>query len=66
MACSRALDLKEFPIPGEIADSDWAKWWWRPPPALGLIPLALELDELRQPDDQPSEFLCLVIRQPLV
>src|SRR5262245_4563027 len=25
----RALDLKEFPIPGEVTDSDRARWWWR-------------------------------------
>jgi hypothetical protein len=62
----RALDLKEFPIPGEIADSDWARWWWRSAPALGLVSLLLQLDKLRKPDDQSSEFLCLIIGQPLV
>jgi hypothetical protein len=57
----RAFDLEQFPILGEIAESHRARWWWRPPAALGLVSLPLELDELRQPDDQPSEFLCLVI-----
>jgi len=33
----RAFDLKEFSIPGEIAESYRARWWWRSPAALGLV-----------------------------
>jgi hypothetical protein len=53
-------------VPGfhcEIAESYRARWWWRSPPALGLVSLPLQLDELRQSDDQPSEFLGFVIGQ---
>jgi hypothetical protein len=62
----RAFDLKEFPIPGEIAESHRPRWWWRSATTLGLIPLLLQLDKLRQPDDQAGEFLGLAIGQPLV
>ena len=61
----RAFDLKEFAVPGEIAESYGAIWWWRSAPALGLVP-SLQLDEIGQPDDQPGDFLRLIVGQPLV
>jgi hypothetical protein len=38
----------------------------RSPPALGLVAIALKLDQLGQPDDEACGFLSLVIGQPLV
>ena len=44
----RAFDLKQFLIPGEIAESDGARWWSKgSTPALGLVPVPLQLDEFR-------------------
>jgi hypothetical protein len=62
----RAFNFEQCPIPGEIADRHRARWSRRSTPALGLVPVSLQLDEPRQPDDQSSEFLCLVGGQPLV
>ena len=56
----RAFDLKEFAVPCEIAESYWATERWRSAPALGLVPIPLQLDELGQPDDQPGDFLRLL------
>jgi hypothetical protein len=54
----RAFDLKQFLIPGEIAESDGARWWSKgSTPALGLVPVPLQLDEFGQPHDQAGEFL---------
>jgi hypothetical protein len=45
----RTFDLEEFAVPGEIPDGDRARWWCRSAPALGFVPIPLELDEFRQP-----------------
>ena len=66
VTAGRAFDLEEFAVPGEVAESYWAMWRWRSAPALGLVPIPLQLDELGQPDDQPGDFLRLIIGQPLV
>jgi hypothetical protein len=51
-------DLEQFLIPGEIAESDEARWWSKgSTPALGLVPVPLQLDEFGQPHDQAGEFL---------
>lgn len=43
-------DLEQFLIPGEIAESDEARWWSKgSTPALGLVPVPLQLDEFGQP-----------------
>jgi hypothetical protein len=61
----RAFELEEFAVPCEIADCHWLD-----PERLGLataagpVPIALELDELRQPDDQPGESFRLGIVNP--
>ena len=53
-----AFDLEEFLIPGEIAESNGARWWSKgSTPALGLVPVPLQLDEFGQPHDQAGEFL---------
>ena len=52
----RAFDLKEFSIPGEIAESYRARWWWRSPAALGLVSLPLHLHKLGKQDSARSRF----------
>ena len=60
-------DLEEFAIPCEVADRHWlAPERLGRATALGLVPIPLQLDQLGQPDDQPGDFLRLIIGQPLV
>ena len=45
----------------------FARWWSKgSTPALGLVPVPLQLDEFGQPHDQAGEFLRLVSGQPRV
>jgi hypothetical protein len=61
------MDLEQLAGPDEVADRHRLD-----PERLGLataagsVSIALELDELGKPGDQPSDFLCLAIGQPLV
>jgi hypothetical protein len=61
------VELQQLSIPDQVANRHGLEVeGLRLAAALGLVPILLKLDKLGQAGDQSSDFLSLIVGQPLV